>query len=150
MRILSLAAGAVILATTATLATGVSAEPRGYYVAPTLKGEFRSMRCLINGTPVNSRRACARAAYKVRTNAGWAQARGPGVTSYIEIGIPRPLYGGRFRHSAPVYHQHQVSGGTYSHHGYLGHHQLRGRTGNRLKKVHTGGASVEIISGSMN
>lgn len=150
MRILNLMAGVAVLAATATLTAGVSAETRGYYVAPTPNGEFRSMRCIINRKPVNSKHSCREAAFKARTGAGWAQAKGPSVTVYYEIGVPTPLHGGRYSHNSPVFHQHRSSNGVYSHHGYLGHHQAYRNTGNRLRKVHTGGSNVEIISGEIN
>jgi len=150
MRILNLVAGVAVLAATGTLTAGVSAETRGYYVAPTLNGEFRSMRCTINGKPVSSIHSCRKAAYLARAGAGWTQAKGPGVTAYYEIGVPTPQHGGRFTHDSPVYHQHRSSNGVYSHYGYLGHHQVYPNTGNRLNQVHTGSPKVEIISGEIN
>ncbi len=150
MRTLNLMAGLAVLAATGTLSAGGSAETRGYYVAPTLYGEFRSMRCTINGEPVVSDHSCRQAAYLARTGAGWAQAKGPGVKAYYEIGVPTPQYGGRYTHNSPVLHQHRGPYGVYSHYGYLGHHEIYPNTGYRLKLVHTGSSNVEIFSGDLN
>lgn len=150
MRILNFMAGVAVLAAIGTSTVGVSAESRGYYVAPTSNGEFRSMRCTINRQPVNSIHSCRKAAYLARTDVGWAQAKGPGVTAYYEIGVPTPQYGGRYRHNTPVLHQHRGSNGVYSHYGYLGNHQVSRTPGKRLRKVHTGGSHVEIVSGGIN
>ena len=150
MRTLNLMAGLAVLAATGTLSVGGNAETRGYYVAPTPNGEFRSMRCTINGEPAVSYHSCRQAAYLARTGAGWAQAKGPGVTAYYEIGVPTPQFGGHYVHNSPVLHQHRGSYGVYSHYGYLGHHEIYPNTGNRLKLVHTGSSNVEIISGEIN
>ncbi|MGI9513058.1 MAG: hypothetical protein ACR2OL_09180 [Anderseniella sp.] len=150
MRIFSYLACVTVLAATGTLSAGVSAETRGYYVAPTPNGEFRSMRCTINGQPVGSKRSCRQAANLARAGAGWAQAKGPGVKAYYEIGVPTPQHGGRHMHNSPVLHQHRGSHGVYSHYGYLGNHEVYPNTGKRLRQVHTGSSKVEIISGEID
>ena len=122
-----------------------AAGSKGYYVDQ--HGEFRKMRCTINGSPVGSRHACSDAAHRVRTQSGWAQGQGPRVPAYYEVGMPEPRYGGRYLHNRTVWHEHQGPYGAYQHYGYLGHHQYNVVPSIPNRIVHTGGGVVGKVYG---